>query len=218
MFFKYYPRGSGYETGYVGVAASASPTGPFIFQHKFLGADSARGSGDFAMYEDADGAAYHFTVRKPDRVFSRGRMRADYLFPEGKYAVVNGVPAGTEAPAVMRHEGKYFLIGSGTSGWEPNAARCFVAESISGPWHALANPCVGVNPQNGMGADKTFGGQISFLLPVAGKSDAFIAMFDVWKPEAAAEGTYVWLPVEFKNGQPVIAWRDRWNLSVFSGQ
>jgi len=79
----------------------------------------------------------------------------------------------------------------------------------------LANPAQGVNPHTGLGPDQTFGGQISFIIPVAGKRDACIAMFDIWKPEAAIEGLYVWLPIEMRDGQPVIQWRDRWSLSHF---
>lgn len=216
MFFKYYPVGTGYDTGYVGVATASVPTGPFTFQHKFLGADSPKGSGDLAFYKDVDGSAYHLTVRKPDRVFCIGKLRDDYLFPAGPYQAVAGVQTETEAPAVMRKDGKYYLIGSGSTGWKPNSARAFVADAITGPYTSLENPCVGVNPHNSLGSDKTFGGQITFLLPVAGKQDAFIAMFDVWKPEQASDGLYIWLPVKFADGKPFIEWRDHWDMSLFN--
>jgi hypothetical protein len=38
-------------------------------------------------------------------------------------------------------------------------------------------------------------------------------MFDVWKPERAIEGLYIWLPIEMRDGQPVVQWRDRWSIS-----
>jgi hypothetical protein len=215
MFFKYYPRGTGYDTGFVGVATAGSPAGPFRFQHKFLGAGSPKGSGDFTMFRDADGAAYHLTVRKPDKAFCIGRLRDDYLFPAGTYQVVPGVPAHTEAPAIMPRDGKYYLLGSGSSSWKPNAARALVADAITGPYISLANPAQGVNPHTRLGPDQTFGGQISLVIPVVGKRDAFIAMFDLWNPEHAIEGLYVWLPVELRDGQPVIQWRDRWSMSHF---
>lgn len=215
MFFKLYPRGTGYDTGFVGVATASSPAGPFRFQHKFLGAGSPKGSGDFNMFRDADGVAYHLAVRKPDKAFCIGRLRDDYLFPAGPYHVVPGVPVHTEAPAIMPLGGKYYLLGSGSSSWKPNAARAMVADAITGPYTSLANPTQGVNPHTGLGPDQTFGGQISFVIPVSGKRDAYIAMFDVWKPELAIEGLYIWLPIAMRDGQPVIQWRDRWNLSHF---
>ncbi len=217
MFFKYYPRGTGYDTGFVGVATAGSPAGPFHFQHKFLAAGSPKGSGDFTMFRDTDGVAYHLTVRKPDKALCIGRLRDDYLFPAGDYQVVPGVPAHTEAPAIMPRAGKYYLLGSGSSSWKPNAARAMVADVITGPYTSLENPTQGVNPHTGLGPDKTFGGQISFILPVDGKPDSFIAMLDVWKPENAIDGLYIWLPLEVRDGQPVIQWRDRWSLTPKGG-
>lgn len=215
MYFKFYPRGTGYDTGFVGVATAKSPAGPFQFQHKFLGAGSPKGSGDFVVFRDTDGSIYHLAVRKPDKAFCIGRLRDDGLFPAGDYQVVPGVPLHTEAPAVMVRDGKYFLLGSGSSSWNPNAARAMVADSIMGPYTNLENPTHGVNPHNQLGPEKTFGGQISFIIPIAGKKDAFIAMFDVWKPEHPIDGLYIWLPVEMRGGQPIVQWRDHWELSHF---
>jgi len=43
-------------------------------------------------------------------------------------------------------------------------------------------------------------------LAVPGKPDAFIAMFDMWRPQNAIDGRYIWLPVRFHNGRPAIEW------------
>ena len=63
----------------------------------------------------------------------------------------------TEAPAVVKHGGWYWLLGSSCTGWKPNAARIYRAKSLEGPWEWLGNPCTGVNPANMLGADKTWG-------------------------------------------------------------
>ena len=57
----------------------------------------------------------------------------------------------------------------------------------------------------------TFEAQPTFVLPVAGKADAFIFMADRWCPENAIDGRYVWLPVEFRHGMPTVRWRDSWS-------
>jgi hypothetical protein len=215
MFFKLYPRGTGYDTGYVGVATADTPRGPFTYRHKFLGGNSPKGTGDFVLVADAKGVVHHLAVRKPDKVFVAGPLRDDYLFPAGDYVPVEGIEHHTEAPAIMRVGDTFFLLGSGSSSWAPNAARSFVASKITGPYRPLGNPTRGQNPLNGLGPEKTFGGQISFLLPVQGRPETFIAMFDLWKPERAIEGRYVWLPVAMEDGRPVISWRDEWDLSVF---
>jgi hypothetical protein len=112
----------------------------------------------------------------------------------------------------------YYFFGSGSSSWNPNAARAFFATNLTGPYQPLGNPTRGVNPHNGLGPDKTFGGQISFVIPVAGKTNAYIAMFDLWKPEVPINGLYVWLPLQLDSGKPTIQWHTEWNLTSFSEQ
>jgi hypothetical protein len=225
MYFKLYapmtPEGKLNTTeAYVGVATATQPTGPFEYQGKFLGGGSATGSGDFAIFQDADGVAYHIAVRKPDKgrkdkPLVCGRLADDGLKPAGEYVVMKGVENATEAPALFRRAGKIYLLGSGSSGWAPNAARMFVAGHLTGPYQSLGNPCQGVNPHNQLGPEKTFGGQSTFVFPVPGRRDAFIAMFDINKPEDPINSGYIWLPVEFDGDQPVIRWRNQWDLSLF---
>ena len=49
-----------------------------------------------------------------------------------------------------------------------------------------------------------------------GKSlDAFIAMFDTWRPEDHTTSGYVWLPIIFEEDRFHIEWLDSWDPSVF---
>jgi beta-xylosidase len=114
-----------------------------------------------------------------------------------------------EAPAVFKHAKTYYLITSGCTGWAPNAARLAAADSIWGPWKALGNPCVGKD------AGSTFQGQSTHVLPVPGKTGAFIFMADRWRPKNAIDGRHLWLPIQFKDGKPFVAWMDKWNLGFF---
>lgn len=221
LYFKLYPpreKGgkSGKDYARVGVATSDTPTGPFEYKGYFLGNHSEFGTGDFAIFSDTDGTIYHIAVRKPDKALVYGRLSGDGLKPVGEYKVLEGVTIGTEAPAFFRRGDKVYLLGSGTSGWKPNPARMFVAEQFTGPYQELPNPCRGVNPLNGLGPEKTFGGQSTFVYPVAGRQDAWIAMFDINKPEDPINAGYIWLPIEFEAGQPVVRWRTQWDLSMFS--
>ena len=96
--------------------------------------------------------------------------------------------------------------------------RLFTSKSITGDYTEKSNPCHGVNSYNGLGPEKTFGGQSSFIIPVQGKKDSYIAMFDIWKPEMPIEGLYIWLPIKFHNKDISIEWKDKWDLSIFSDQ
>jgi hypothetical protein len=118
-----------------------------------------------------------------------------------------------EAPAMFKHGGKYFLIASDCTGWEPNAARLAWAPTVFGPWEELGNPCIGEE------AELTFRSQSTYVLPVEGKKNAFIYMGDRWTPNNAIDGRYIWLPFQFnESGIPYLEWMDKWDLSFFDSK
>ena len=213
-YFKLYLKGVGYETSNVGVAVAEKPNGPFTYHHKFHGGGSPNGSGDFSMFKDDDGTLYHLTVRKPDKAFVIGKLDSDYYYPESDYTICKGIELHTEAPVVIKRNGLYHLLGSGSSGWKPNAARYYTTDHIQGEWTYHGNPCHGYNTMDSLGIEKTYGGQSSYIIQVQGLDDAFIAMFDIWKPENPISGRYIWLPIEWKDGKMSVSWRDNWDLSV----
>lgn len=177
--------------------------GMFV-RRDFAGGQMSR---DMTLFVD-DGKAYHIYASEENLTLQLAELSDDYLDYTGKYTRI--APAGhNEAPAIFKKDGKYFMITSGCTGWAPNAARLFTAGNIWGPWTEHPNPCRGVD------ADLTFHSQSTYILPVAGKKDAFIFMADRWTPNHPIDGRYVWLPVRFENGLPVLEWSDQWDLSVF---
>jgi hypothetical protein len=99
---------------------------------------------------------------------------------------------------------------SGCTGWAPNAANYATADSMLGPWETKPNPCVGAD------ADKTFHGQSTFVLPVAGKPGCFIFMADRWFKDKLNDSRYIWLPLTMQpDGTFTLAWHDHWDLSIF---
>lgn len=185
--------------------ANGGPAPKFLFQRDHVGGQMAR---DMTLFVDDDDTAYHIYASEDNSTLHISQLTDDYLRPAGKYARVFP-DCFNEAPAMFKHAGKYYLITSGCSGWKPNAARLGVADSIWGPWKSLGNPCVGEN------AELTFHGQSTYVLPVPGKTGAFIFMADRWKPGNPIDGTYLWLPIQFKDDKPFVAWLDEWNLSFF---
>lgn len=238
MWFHLELKGEGYSAARTGVAVSNSPTGPYEYirsyrpnagklpvnyskdkpnpHDEYLKRDLDKGqmARDMTLFVDDDGTAYHIHSSEENYTLHISELTDDYLGFTGKYSRVL-VHQHNEAPAVCKHNGYYYMIASGCTGWSPNAARSARAKNIFGPWKPLGNPCRGVNPHNGLGPEKTFGGQSTFILPVAGKKDGFIAMFDVWNPQNLIDSRYIWLPVEFEDGKIIVRWRDEWDLSVF---
>jgi len=165
-------------------------------------------SRDMTLYVDEDGTAYHIHAAEENLTLHIAELTPDYLDFTGKWIRV--FPTGhNEAPAVFKRNGLYYMITSGCTGWNPNAARSAVAKSIWGPWTELGNPCQGED------AELTFHSQSTFVLEVPGKKEAFIFMADRWRPRNPIDGRYIWLPVEFENDRPVIRWKDSWDLGEF---
>jgi beta-glucanase (GH16 family) len=188
--------------------------GGLFVRRDFAGGQMAR---DMTLFVDDDGKAYHIHASEENLTLHIAQLSDDYLSFSGRYIRV--LPGGhNEAPALFKRKGRYYLLTSGCTGWKPNAARLAAADSIWGPWQSLGNPCVGLNPQNVMGPEKTFGGQSTFALPVYGKQDGFIAMFDMWRPRNAIDGRYLWLPVQFTDEGVRIEWANEWNMSTFEDQ
>lgn len=163
-------------------------------------------SRDMTLYVDDDGKAYHIYAAEENLTLNIAELSDDYLSHTGRYIRV--APGGhNEAPAIFKKDGRYFMITSGCTGWDPNAARLHVADNIWGPWTEYPNPCVGE------GADLTFRSQSTFILPVAGKKNAFIFMADRWTPRHPIDARYIWLPIHFEEGLPVLKWYDRWDIN-----
>ena len=237
MWFHLELKGQGYRAARTGVAVADQPAGPFTFirslrpnagvwplnvddcdkssrAYKVLARDFDGGqmARDMTLFVDDDGKAYQIFSSEENLTLHIAELSADFLSHSGRYVQV--LPGRkNEAPAICKHDGRYWLITSGLSGWRPNAARSAVADNIFGPWKPLGNPCVGVNPQNNLGPEKTFGGQSTFILPVNGKPGAFIALFDIWRPNNAITGGCIWLPLQFEEGHVKVEWMDEWDLT-----
>ena len=173
----------------------------------FLKRDFAEGqmARDMTLFVDDDGKAYHIYASEENFTLHIAELTEDYTGHTGKYIRV--APGGhNEAPAIFKRKGTYWMITSGCTGWEPNAARMFSAPSIWGPWKQHVNPCRGEK------SEITFGGQGTFIQQVYGKKDAYVFMGDMWRPKYPIDGRYMWLPIKFEKDIPYLEWMDEWDL------
>ncbi|TFF38543.1 glycoside hydrolase family 43 protein [Mucilaginibacter psychrotolerans] len=177
-----------------------------FFMRDFAGGQMAR---DMTLFVDDDGKAYHIFSSEENYTLHVAELNADYTAHTGKFSRVY-IGQQTEAPAVFKRNGFYYMIGSGCTGWAPNAARLFRAKSIFGPWEYLGNPCIGPN------SDLTYGGQSTHILNVNGKKDALIFMADKWEPKNAIDGRYIWLPITITGDIVNVVWKDSWDLGDLS--
>lgn len=233
MWFHLELKGKGYSSARAGVAVSDNPVGPYTYLYSFrpdagkwplnvteedkivkkgniLARDFKDGqmSRDMTLFVDNDSNAYHIYTSEENHTTHISLLTDDYLKPSGKYKRVF-INRNMEAPTLFENDSKYYYIGSGTTGWAPNAARSAVAPSIWGTWKELGNPCIGQD------SALTFHSQSTFVLKVPGKKSAYIFMADRWHPKNPIDGRYIWLPVQFKGNNIFLQWLDKWNLDYF---
>ncbi|MEI7730499.1 MAG: glycoside hydrolase family 43 protein [Verrucomicrobiota bacterium] len=196
-----------YQAARAGVAVADQPTGPFTYLESVR--PEGQDSRDQTLFLDEDGKAYRVYSSENNDTTYISLLTDDYLKHSGKFARVFE-KRRMEAQVLFKHAGKYWFMASGCTGWDPNPARSAVANSIWGPWTELGNPCRGQN------ADQTFGGQSTFVFPVAGKENAFIFMADRWNKTNLVDSRYLWLPLQCQASKPVVPWVQRWDLSIFA--
>ena len=222
-----------YESSRVGIATADQVTGPYTYLHSlrpnagcypvsykegdelffniyFLrDVESGHKSRDMTLFVDDDGKAYHIFSSEDNGTLHIAELSDDYLSHTGTFERI--APGGyNEAPAIFKYGKHYYMITSGCTGWSPNPARMFSATNLFGPWTEHPNPCIGTNSHT------TFKSQSTYIFPIEGKQGAFLFMADRWVANNPIDGTYVWLPLEFENGLPVLKWHDEWSLNFFT--
>lgn len=193
-----------YSQAQVGVAVSNSPTGPFRFLRAFR--PNGQESRDMTLFKDDDGKAYLLTSSEGNSTMHINELTADYLSLTGNYTR-NFINLSREAPAMFKREGKYYIITSGCTGWDPNEADCAVADAPMGPYRSLGNPC------RGKDADKTFYAQSTFVLQVPTQPSTYILMLDKWNKRDLISSSYIWLPIVWNGDQLAVIWQDNWKFS-----
>ena len=165
----------------------------------FLGQDSR----DMTLFQDDDGKAYLIYSSEINSTLHISLLTEDFTGFSGVWERVF-IKRWMEAPCIFKHEGRYYFIGSGCTGWAPNAARSAVADHLFGPWTELGNPAIDAD------GGSTYHSQSTFVLKL--EDGLLIYMGDRWNPENAIDGRYVWLPIEWENGRPLLRNRKAWSL------
>jgi hypothetical protein len=184
-----------YSYARAGVAVSDRPQGPY----RYIGSLRPDGqmSRDMTLFRDEDGRAYLIYTSENNNTMHIGELSKDYLFPTGRFKRIL-VGQRREAPAVFRSGGRYYLITSLCSGWDPNAATYAEADSLLGDWQQEGNPCSGGDSAT------TFGAQSSYVLPLGIGGHSFLFMADRWNKTDLEHSGYLWLPLQIEQGRPVI--------------
>lgn len=113
-----------------------------------------------------------------------------------------------EAPAVFKYDGWYYLITSGTDGWNSTEHIYYRSQDLLSGWEKVGSPAV-----NDTG--KCFNTQVTYVLPVDAEAGKFIYMGDRWNGSDLSDSRTVWLPIQMKTDNTLaVLGRNDWTLDL----
>ena len=231
--------GGKYSTGKAGVAVAEKITGPYVFYSDFWPNASmqpiyidkhdindkyyynnvskadenfinnySRGQmfRDMTLFVDDDSTAYIIYESEGNYSIQIAELNDSYKGFTGKYSRVL-VGLKNEAPTIFKYKKRYYMITSGLKGFSPTDARSAYSDNIFGPWFPLGNPTRSTNIDD---IRKTFSSQGTFVIQNVGPNNKYIFMADRWNIKNLKDSSYVWLPIYWDNGSPVIEWKNNW--------
>lgn len=134
--------------------------------------------GDFDIYQTSDGGAILYFNGDHGSIYCTA-LTEDYMDVTGpvteQYTGLHA-PFVREGIAVFFHEGKYYMLSSGMTGYIPNQSDAAVADDPMGPFVSVGDPHVNDD------TCASFNSQISQVFALPGKPGRFIALADRWVP------------------------------------
>lgn len=203
---------SRYSRAMVGIATSDSPFGPFTVQNvtrmnydATLNANRLGEARDMTVFVDTgvdknnDGAddAYVIYSSEMNAKLYVSLLNKDYTglaaeadrADDTQFAARIVTDNSREAPAMFKYGGYYYLITSGTDGWNSTAHIYYRSKNVLSSWEKIGNPA-----KNDTG--KMFNTQVTYVLPVDAENGKFIYMADRWNGSNLTDSRTIWLPIQ----------------------
>jgi hypothetical protein len=200
-------EGKSYATSEAGVFTSDQVDGDYEQVRHFQ--PNKRMSRDDTLFKDDDGKAYFLSASNNNADLSLYELTDDYTDMKRQ---ISTLWAGSyrEAPAIMKANGRYFIVSSGATNWDSNQQKFASATSMEGPWSALAN----------VGDATGFDTQTAFIIPVQGtKTTTYIYAGDRWQDPDLKSSKYIWLPLKISgDNKLVLNFYASWQLDVTTGE
>lgn len=186
VMWVHYENGNDYRDAAAAVATCDTPDGDFTYHGHFN--PFGYMSRDCTLFIDDNETGYFISAARDNADLHVYRLSEDYLNVE---SLVHKLWQGEyrEAPALIKHNQKYFMISSFCTGWNPNQGKYSVADTMEGTWTDLKE----------IGDETTYLSQPSFLLKA---NDQILYFGDRWGgDEGYFNSGYVVYPLEEKEGE-----------------
>jgi Ricin-type beta-trefoil lectin domain-like len=163
------------------------------------------------LFVDDDGKGYFLSSSNENYDLHLYLLSDDYLSIVDRVALL--FKGGhREAPALFKRGSTYFLLTSGSTGWDPNQAQFATSSALASGWSNMQN----------VGDSTTYHSQSTFVLPVAGSEGTeFLYMGDRWAGAwdgRVNDSSYVWQPISFPSDTAMsMSWTNNLQLNTERG-
>ena len=198
VMWVHYENGRNYHDAAVAVATCDTPDGDFIYHGHFN--PYGYMSRDCTLFQDDDGTAYFISASRDNADLHMYRLTDDYMNVE---KLVHRLWQGEyrEAPAVVKIDGKYYMLSSFCTGWAPNQGKYAVADAMEGDWSTLTE----------IGDETTYQSQPAFVIHWNGR---VLYYGDRWGGDGSRyfESGYVVYPLALEGDRLVMEYVDQIEL------
>ncbi len=198
VMWMHFENGVDYNAARCAIATCDTVDGDYVYRGSFnpVGNDAR----DCTLYKDKDGTAYFFASGRDNADMCVYRLSDDYMSVDEQ---VKALWPGQyrEAPAVFEKNGKYYMLSSMCTGWNPNQGGSASSFGIEERWSSISN----------FGDAVTFNSQPTAVVKFG---DHYIYVADRWDPKDYNNSGYIFLPITIEDGVCNIEWADEISFDV----
>lgn len=164
-------------------------------------------SRDCNVFVDDNGQAYFISTIEENTHLGLFKLSDDYLDATEYVELFKN--QRREAPAIVKVNGKYYMLSSACSGWDPNQCRLSISQSLQSGWSGLKN----------LGNTIAFDTQPASILTVKGsKATTYLFVGDRWQDPALPESKTIIFPISFTDDGCVYTYRDQFDINFATGE
>lgn len=164
-------------------------------------------SRDCNVYVDDDGTAYFISTTSENTNLGLFRLSDDYLDPVEHTLLFQGQKR--EAPAIVKHEGRYYMLSSACSGWDPNACKLSYTDDLTHGWSSLKQ----------VGNPISFDTQAASILKVEGsKATTYLYVGDRWQDPSLPESKTIIFPISFGETDCTFEYLPEFEINFATGE
>ena len=164
-------------------------------------------SRDCNVFVDDDGTAYFISTTSENTNLGLFRLTDDYLAAASHTVLLPG--QRREAPAIVKVDGKYYMLSSACSGWDPNQCKLSTSDSLTGGWTSLTP----------LGNGIAYDTQAASILTVKGtKATTYLYVGDRWQDPDLPQSKTIIFPISFSNGKCEFTYHQQFDINFVTGE